>query len=119
MDKIELKSERWDEGAPIGNGKIGSIVYGGNPLKITVDRADLWDLRPNETTLEKGFNYANLVKLSADGNEDEWRERARLFEDIFMGKPESSYHLRRRRKTSDTFSTLKPPRSVFMTETTS
>ena len=87
MDKIELKSERWDEGAPIGNGKIGSIVYGGNPLKITVDRADLWDLRPNETTLEKGFNYANLVKLSADGNEDEWRERARLFEDIFMGKP--------------------------------
>lgn len=53
MDKIELKTECWDEGAPIGNGKIGSIVYGSNPIKITVDRTDLWDLRPNEVTLEK------------------------------------------------------------------
>ena len=87
MDKIELKSERWDEGAPLGNGKIGSIVYGSNPLKITVDRADLWDLRPNEVTLEKGFNFANLVRLSTSGKKEDWQERARLFEDIFMGKP--------------------------------
>lgn len=87
MDKIELKTERWDEGAPIGNGKIGSIVYGSDPLKITVDRTDLWDLRPNETTLEKGFTYENLVRLSTSGREEDWKERDRLFEDIFMGKP--------------------------------
>ena len=87
MDKIELKTERWDEGAPIGNGKIGSIVYGSNPIKITVDRTDLWDLRPNEVTLEKGFNYANLVRLSTSGIPEDWKERERLFEDIFMGKP--------------------------------
>ena len=90
MDKRVTKTENWDEGLPLGNGFTGSIVYsgiGGEPLKITVDRTDLWDLRPNETTLEKAFNYKNLVKLSLSGKEEDWRERARLFEDIFMAKP--------------------------------
>ena len=35
---IKVKTERWDEGLPLGNGKFGSIVYGSSPLKITVDR---------------------------------------------------------------------------------
>lgn len=87
MSVIYAKTEKWDEGLPIGNGYRGSIVYGGQPLKITVDRTDLWDLRPNETTLEKGFNYDNLVKLSLSGDPIVWKERERLFEDIFMGKP--------------------------------
>ena len=87
MGKITTQTERWDEGLALGNGFTGSLVYGGNPLKITVDRTDLWDLRPNETTLEEGFNYKNLVKLSTSGNAEDWKERARLFEDIFMGKP--------------------------------
>ena len=87
MSVIYAKTEKWDEGLPIGNGCRGSIVYGGQPLKITVDRTDLWDLRPNETTLEKGFNYDNLVKLSLSGDSSAWKERERLFEDIFMGKP--------------------------------
>ena len=72
---------------PLGNGNTGSLVYGSNPLKITVDRTDLWDLRPNEVTLEKGFNFKNLVKLSMSGKDEDWKERERLFEDIFMGKP--------------------------------
>ena len=87
MDKRMIKTEKWDEGLPLGNGKTGSLVYGLNPLKITVDRTDLWDLRPNEVTLEKGFNFQNLVKLSLSGKEEDWKERERLFEDIFMGKP--------------------------------
>ena len=80
-------TDRWDEGLPLGNGRTGSLVYGSKPLKITVDRTDLWDLRPNEVTLEKGFNFKNLVKLSLSGKEEDWKERDRLFEDIFMGKP--------------------------------
>ena len=87
MDKITVKTENWDEGAPLGNGRTGSLVYGRGIVKITADRTDLWDLRPNETTLEKGFTYANLVRLSKSGKEEEWAERERLFEDIFMGKP--------------------------------
>lgn len=64
MAKITVKTENWDEGAPLGNGRTGSIVYGRGIVKITADRTDLWDLRPNETTLEKGFTYENLVRLS-------------------------------------------------------
>ena len=82
-----IKTENWDEGLPLGNGNTGSLVYGSNPLKITVDRTDLWDLRPNEVTLEKDFNFKNLVKLSMSGKDEDWKERERLFEDIFMGKP--------------------------------
>ena len=80
-------TDRWDEGLPLGNGRTGSLVYGSKPLKITVDRTDLWDLRPNEVTLEKGFNFKNLVKLSLSGKDEDRKERERLFEDIFMGKP--------------------------------
>ena len=90
MDKRITKTENWDEGLPLGNGFTGSIVYGGTdgkPLKITIDRTDLWDLSPNETTLEKAFNYDNLVKLSLSGKKEDWQERERLFEDIFMAKP--------------------------------
>ena len=82
-----IKTENWDEGLPLGNGNTGSLVYGSNPLKITVDRTDLWDLRPNEVTLEKDFNFKNLVKLSMSGKDEDWKERERLFEDVFMGKP--------------------------------
>lgn len=87
MDNIGLTTEKWDEGLPLGNGKTGSLVYGTSPLKITVDRTDLWDTRPHETTLEKGFNYKNLVKLSLSGKEEDWKERNRLFEVIFSEKP--------------------------------
>lgn len=80
-------TDRWDEGLPLGNGRTGSLVYGSKPLKIMVDRTDLWDLRPNEVTLEKGFNFKNLVKLSLSGKDEDRKERDRLFEDIFMGKP--------------------------------
>ena len=71
MDKITVKTENWDEGAPLGTGRTGSLVYGRGIVKITADRTDLWDLRPNETTLEKGFTYANLVRLSKSGKEEE------------------------------------------------
>ncbi len=37
----------WDEALPLGNGIMGALVWGdGRPVKISLDRADLWDLRP-------------------------------------------------------------------------
>jgi alpha-L-fucosidase 2 len=33
---------RWDEGLPVGNGLLRALVWGnGNPLRISIDRADL------------------------------------------------------------------------------
>ena len=37
----------WDEGIPIGNGMLGALVWEkDSDLRISLDRADLWDLRP-------------------------------------------------------------------------
>ena len=36
----------WDEALPLGNGIMGALVWGdGQPLKVSLDRSDLWDLR--------------------------------------------------------------------------
>ncbi|MDY2900448.1 MAG: hypothetical protein SOT09_00300 [Candidatus Borkfalkiaceae bacterium] len=31
--------------------------------------------------------FQNFIRLSLSGKDDDWKERGRLFEDIFMGKP--------------------------------
>jgi len=37
----------WDEAMPLGNGMIGNLVWQKNgKLRFSLDRADLWDLRP-------------------------------------------------------------------------
>jgi len=37
----------WDEAIPLGNGLLGGLVWGGpSDLNISLDRGDLWDLRP-------------------------------------------------------------------------
>ena len=37
----------WDEAIPLGNGMVGSLVWQNNgKLRFSLDRADLWDLRP-------------------------------------------------------------------------
>jgi len=37
----------WDEGIPLGNGMLGALVWRKDSnLRISLDRADLWDLRP-------------------------------------------------------------------------
>lgn len=51
----------WDEGIPIGNGLIGGIIWqNGDHLRIALDRADLWDLRPVtqfETSKDYSFKF--------------------------------------------------------------
>ena len=81
-DIVSIRSiTSWDEAIPLGNGKLGSLVYGeGKPLKISVDRVDLWDERLHPNTLEKDFNYKKLVALSRSNLNADWAERERLFE---------------------------------------
>ena len=79
--------DKWDEALPLGNGKLGCLVYGENPLRLTIDRTGLWDTRPNPTTLEKGFNYKNYVKLVKSGTQEDWDEYTRLFDSIYRATP--------------------------------
>ena len=91
LTKYNIKSKKsilsWDEAMPIGNGKIGALIYGDGPLRISLDRVDLWDTRVNPKTLEKGFTFKNLTELSLSERPEDWQERTRLFEDIFIEKP--------------------------------
>ena len=91
LKKYNIKSDKaitsWDEALPLGNGKLGCLLYGDGPIRLSLDRVDLWDTRVNPKTLEKGFTFKNLVKLSKSDSEEDWKERARLFEEIFTEKP--------------------------------
>ncbi len=50
-------SSTWDEGMPLGNGVIGSLIWEKeNHLRMSLDRVDLWDLRPTDSL--SGSNYS-------------------------------------------------------------
>ena len=67
---------RWEEGFPLGNGRLGVMLWGdGSPLRLTLDHADLWDLRRNESFMEHpDFSYAGLRRLVAEGRFGEAQE---------------------------------------------
>jgi alpha-L-fucosidase 2 len=45
--KFNQLPQTWDEGLPLGNGWLGALVWQkGEALRFSLDRADLWDLRP-------------------------------------------------------------------------
>ena len=48
----------WDEGMPLGNGTLGALVWQkGTHLRLSLDRSDLWDLRPMKGLHSEGFSY--------------------------------------------------------------
>lgn len=45
--KFNSLAGTWDEGLPLGNGWLGALIWQkGDNLRFSIDRADLWDLRP-------------------------------------------------------------------------
>ena len=49
----------WDEALPLGNGLLGALVWGdGQPLRISLDRTDLWDLRLVPEFHSEEYSYA-------------------------------------------------------------
>ena len=87
--ELEFKKSilNWEDAISVGDGKLGALIYGGGPLRISVDRVDIWDNRPNEVTLEADFNYARLVELAKNPTEENWAEHKRLFDAIDAQKP--------------------------------
>ena len=46
----------WDEAMPLGNATVGELVWQkGDNLRLSLDRIDLWDMRPIEAF--KGEDY--------------------------------------------------------------
>ncbi|HUH48044.1 MAG TPA: glycoside hydrolase N-terminal domain-containing protein, partial [Arenibacter sp.] len=48
----------WDEAIPLGNATIGALIWEKNgKLRFSLDRADLWDLRPMENLNFKEYGF--------------------------------------------------------------
>lgn len=60
--KHDLRFDRlatvWDEAIPLGNGIIGSLVWqNGQNLRFSLDRADIWDMRPMKGLHREEFSF--------------------------------------------------------------
>ena len=64
----------WDEAFPLGNGLLGALVWGdGHPVRISLDRTDLWDLRPVPEFHSEEYSYATMKKWVEEGRIDDLR----------------------------------------------
>lgn len=62
----------WDEAFPLGNGLLGALVWGdGKPLRISLDRTDLWDLRPVPEFHSKEYSYKLMRQWVKQGRIDD------------------------------------------------
>lgn len=72
--KFNRAIESWDEALPLGNGRIGTLIWGKTTgLRFSIDRTDIWEKSdPLNTNLEE-FTYSHMVQLAKEGNIDEIR----------------------------------------------
>lgn len=60
---------RWDEGIPLGNGLLGCLIWEKEGrLRLALDRADLWDLRPMKGLDRPEFTYQWVGEQLQKGN---------------------------------------------------
>ncbi len=60
---------RWDEGLPLGNGWLGCLIWEKEgAIRLSLDRADLWDLRPMAGLDRPEFNYQWVARQVAQGD---------------------------------------------------
>ncbi len=56
--KFGMLPSRWDEAIPLGNGGIGALIWEKDTkLRVSLDHAELWDLRPMAELHTKNFSY--------------------------------------------------------------
>lgn len=75
----------WDEALPLGNGNLGALVWGdGRPLKISLDRKDLWDTRPVPEFTSDDFadvySYDVMCRWHREGRVDDLK---RIYEEPY------------------------------------
>lgn len=71
--RLDLKApiEKWDEAIPLGNGLTGGLLWGGgNEIRLSLDRGDLWDLRTHPGFTAPGFTYEIVRKMALAGLAD-------------------------------------------------
>ena len=78
----------WDEAIPLGNGMLGSLVWqkDGN-LRFSLDRADLWDLRPMENI---DFNKWKFIDVYKYWKNNQYEEVQKAFDEPYDRLPAPS-----------------------------
>lgn len=62
------KIARWDEAVPLGNGRLGALIWGDScKIRIALDYAALWDLRQSPHVGRPDFNARTLLRLIGEG----------------------------------------------------
>ena len=52
-------AKTWDEGIPLGNATVGALVWQrDSALRLSLDRTDLWDLRPSDSIAGENNRFA-------------------------------------------------------------
>jgi alpha-L-fucosidase 2 len=70
--RLEAPIRTWDEAVPLGNGRLGGLLWGeGDLLRLSLDRGDLWDERPAPGDPLSRFTYAEMVRLAREGKNGE------------------------------------------------
>ena len=83
--RLSAPIDTWDEAIPLGNGLLGGLVWGaGHRINLSLDRADLWDLRPAAPFGADGYRYADIVRLVRERKGDSLRVR---FDDPYDNIP--------------------------------
>ncbi len=60
--------QTWDEAIPLGNGIMGALLWGdGLPLRISLDRADLWDLRKIPEYHSDEYSFSQMQAWHLEG----------------------------------------------------
>ncbi|HWQ52448.1 MAG TPA: glycoside hydrolase N-terminal domain-containing protein [Bryobacteraceae bacterium] len=78
---FDTPAKVWDEALPLGNGMIGALVWGdGKPLRISLDRADLWDLRPVPEFHSAEYSFAQMKRWHEEGRV---KDLKRVYEDPY------------------------------------
>jgi len=81
--KFDCAVRDWEQSLPIGNGKIGCMIYGEGSIYLSIDRIDLWDKRINDTVKDRDFTFKKLVEYSTEWTDENVKKRNRLFEDVY------------------------------------
>jgi alpha-L-fucosidase 2 len=83
--KFDELAKVWDDAIPLGNGNIGALVWKkGDNLRLSLDRADLWDNRPmlNRNIPEFSFSWVKAQRMKNDPAE--YRKVQVLFDDTYL-----------------------------------
>ncbi|WP_121808927.1 glycosyl hydrolase family 95 catalytic domain-containing protein [Mucilaginibacter kameinonensis] len=59
---FDTLASRWDEAIPLGNGMLGALIWQkSDHLRFSLDRADIWDMRPMKGLHRPEFNYQWVI----------------------------------------------------------